>query len=254
MRINFFKVMICFGMLLLLTNSVAFAEWGRPSKSEVKEYIDTFVSVGLYAVPYSEPLSVLLASPEITRMGLHTWVNAQQQKVWLDYEDALARDAEKEELIRLIDKANRYQAVYTCLFQNDCTRLRQIEDKDRKREASPGSKPMAGEQPGADMANFSGTWQCPGRGVLTIEQDEMLITAHFSGKNSGDHWGNTGRKGGSHSGTVRGQTATINGNYGDGTRGDETITLSADGKSFSGTWNWYRGDQKLGSGTWGCHR
>ena len=134
MKIKYFVMSTCMGMFFLLTNSFALAQWGQPSKSEVKEYIETFINVGLYAVPYSEPLSVLLSSPDITRLGLHTWVNAKLQKAWIDYDDALDQGANKEELTRLMDKANRYQAIYTCLFQNDCTRLKQIEARDVRKE------------------------------------------------------------------------------------------------------------------------
>jgi hypothetical protein len=109
---------------------------------------------------------------------------------------------------------------------------------------------------GAGAANFVGTWQCPGRGVLTITTTYgTKITAEFRGLQSGGgHWGSSGRKGGTHYGEVLGQTAETTGGYGDGTRSTETMTLEPDGKKFNGTYVWYRGQQKLGSGTWSCHR
>jgi len=128
-------VVIIVSMFLFFTNTFAIAGWGQPSKSEVKEYIETFVSVGLYAVPYSEPLSTVLSSPAIARWGLHTWVNARLIKAWADYDDALDRRTNQEEIKRLLDRANRLQAIQTCIATRDCSRLRRIEARDNTNNA-----------------------------------------------------------------------------------------------------------------------
>jgi hypothetical protein len=108
------------------------------------------------------------------------------------------------------------------------------------------------EQPQA--ANLAGTWQCPARGILTIAQNGTNLSMTFSGPNPGDHWGNAHRKGGSGTGTVTGQTANIQVRHGDGTSVTASMTLVADGQSFNGGWQWFRGTQNLGSGSWSCNR
>jgi hypothetical protein len=103
-------------------------------------------------------------------------------------------------------------------------------------------------------ANFAGTWRCPGQGQLVVTQDGGNLTVVFRGVQAEDQWGSAGRHGGTHHGTLQGQMATIAGDYGDGTRGEGTITLTADGQSVSGTLHWYRGEHKLASGDWQCRR
>ena len=137
---NIRKTLLFMVVFVFFTISVAFGQWGQPSKSEVQEYIEIFVNVGLYAVPYSEPLSVLLSSPDIIRMNLHGWVANRHREAWDDYDDALDRGVRGESLVQLMERANRYQAIYSCLFQNDCTRLKQIEAKDIRERRQPDEK------------------------------------------------------------------------------------------------------------------
>jgi hypothetical protein len=101
-------------------------------------------------------------------------------------------------------------------------------------------------------ADYSGTWDCPGRGTLTIRQNGSIVTGSASGR-PGEDW--AARRGG----TIRGQVDAsgmllLNWDHGDGTTTTTNSTLSADGRGMAGPWAWFRGSSQIGSGTWNCKR
>ena len=105
----------------------------------------------------------------------------------------------------------------------------------------------------ADLASFNGAWTCPQRGTIAFNVSGATVTGNFAGR-GGEHWDSNQRKGGTVTGTVKGTTMTLTMHNGDGTRSPATITLAANGRSFSGSWEWFRDQTKLASGTWSCTR
>ena len=91
----------------------------------------------------------------------------------------------------------------------------------------------------AQTSSFGGQWNCPGRGVLTLTQRG----AEFSGSYS---WNG----GGTVAGRIYGNRISANWRQGSG-RGAWDMTLSPDGSTISGTWN-YTG--RSGGGRWSCTR
>ena len=164
--INYF--ILLFGFTLITQNS-AIAQGRHPSKSEIKENIETFTNVSLYAVSYSEPLSLLLSAPEINKLGLHTWLNIKKQEVSIDILDATT----KEELDRLRNKEDRLHAVYTCIYSKDCSRLRDIEDNDRLKQVEFGNLDSQ------DFSHKSGSAEAAWKGSWTVKSE------HKSGRFKG---------------------------------------------------------------------
>lgn len=159
MKMGIFKRLACLWLILFLMTTGLMASSSELTKGQAKEYIMNFINVSLYAVPYSEPLSVLLSSHSILELGLHTWLNSQQQKAWNDYDDALDSGASQDQLRRLMDKADRVQAIYSCIFSKDPSRLRKIEARDRKRNESTHSTQSASLFETGSTSDVLGSWE-----------------------------------------------------------------------------------------------
>ena len=108
-------------------------------------------------------------------------------------------------------------------------------------------------EPYEDTPNFSGAWSCPLRGVITFQIDGTRVAGSVTGR-PGEHWGAGQRAGGRIEGTIEGNQLSLTMDSGDGTFSQLTATLAPDGRSFSGSWEWFRGTARLGSGTWTCSR
>ena len=108
-----YRFVLFTALVLLLPNWV----YTQPSKSEIKKYIETFVNVGLYAVPYSEPLSVLLSSPDLARGSMLFHVNRKLQSSMIEYEELLDENPTQEELKAAFAKINKYQAIQSCISE-----------------------------------------------------------------------------------------------------------------------------------------
>jgi hypothetical protein len=111
--------------------------------------------------------------------------------------------------------------------------------------------------PGGSVDAFSGEWQCPQRGIITLSANVDSLGGSVTGSVSGrpgEHWGAGQRAGGRITGTVVGRTLQLVMESGDGTVSRLTGTLAIDERSFSGPWEWFRGDKRLASGTWQCQR
>ncbi|MCK5103732.1 MAG: hypothetical protein KAI99_12420 [Cyclobacteriaceae bacterium] len=108
--------------------------------------------------------------------------------------------------------------------------------------------------------NLAGTWFSRGRGKYIITQSGEKLKGTASGININDHWGSaTGyRNGGSMTGSITKEgTIIFKTEWGDGTYSEDYLTLSADGKVLSGSWNWYTNSSKSskkGSGTYSLNR
>ena len=79
------------------------------------------------------------------------------------------------------------------------------------------------------------------------------MTGSVTGR-PGEHWGAGQREGGRITGTVAGRTLQLVMESGDGTVSRLTGTLAIDGRSFSGPWEWFRGETRLAGGSWNCQR
>jgi hypothetical protein len=100
-------------------------------------------------------------------------------------------------------------------------------------------------------AAFGGTWACPGRGTLELNQNVATLSGGVSGKSDqGERWGSKDRNGGTVKGAVQGTAAKIHIEHGDGTWVVANATLTEDKKSFSGKWLWC--DAKGIKGAWDC--
>lgn len=108
--------------------------------------------------------------------------------------------------------------------------------------------------------NLAGAWYSRGRGKYIVTQSGEKLKGSASGINSNDHWGNgrPHRNGGSMTGTItREGTIIFKTEWGDGTYSEDYLTLSADGKILSGSWNWYTNSSKSskkGSGIYSMYR
>lgn len=101
---------------------------------------------------------------------------------------------------------------------------------------------------------FAGSWTCPGRGWMKINQTDTSIWGKLGGE-PGEAFGKNHRRGGSIEGKVVGDTMEITMKYGDETFTTSQMILSDGGKKLSGAWQWYdRYRNGKGSGTWSCHR
>ena len=100
---------------------------------------------------------------------------------------------------------------------------------------------------------FSGDWQCPQRGMITLTASGDSVTGSVSGR-PGEHWGAGQRAGGRITGKVVGRSLQLVMESGDGTVSRLTGTLAIDGRGFSGPWEWFRGETRLAGGTWNCQR
>ncbi len=106
--------------------------------------------------------------------------------------------------------------------------------------------------------SLTGTWVAPNRGIMTLTQSGNRITASLRGVNPGDHWGPGQRNGGRLTGTIQSNGSiawTIH--WGDGTFSEDFATLSSDGQTINGTWNWYNNASKTsfqGTGPFSMHK
>jgi len=111
--------------------------------------------------------------------------------------------------------------------------------------------------PDGGVDSFSGAWQCPQRGIITLQANVDSgvgsVTGSVTGR-PGEHWGAGQRAGGRITGTVTGRTLQLVMESGDGTVSRLSGTLTIDGRSFSGPWEWFRGETRLAGGTWNCQR
>lgn len=102
------------------------------------------------------------------------------------------------------------------------------------------------------IADFSGRWNCPGRGWMEVAQTGSKISGTLGGKKVDAF---TRREGGSFTGDVKERTLDFTMTYGDNTYTDSQMTLSEDGQSMEGPWQWYGSDKRLkSSGNWSCNR
>jgi hypothetical protein len=106
---------------------------------------------------------------------------------------------------------------------------------------------------GVGAGEFQGPWQCPQRGTLMLQGSATGVSGSVSGR-PGEHWGTGQREGGRIGGTVEGRTLRLTMESGDGTTSRMTATLSMDGRTMSGPWEWFRGPARLDGGTWSCQR
>ena len=108
------------------------AEPGKLSKSQAREYIESFVNASVYA-SLIQTHQRYAGGTGIYQLGLQTWIDSKVYNAWRDYDDALDHGANAEQLKRLMDRADHSQAIQTCIATRDCSRLRAIEAKDRER-------------------------------------------------------------------------------------------------------------------------
>jgi hypothetical protein len=108
--------------------------------------------------------------------------------------------------------------------------------------------------------NLAGAWYSHGRGKYIITQSGEKLKGTASGININDHWGSAigHRNGGSMTGSISKEGIIIfKTEWGDGTYSEDYLTLGADGKSLSGSWNWYTNSSKSskkGSGQYSLER
>jgi len=109
--------------------------------------------------------------------------------------------------------------------------------------------------PNTNTASYAGTWKCPIRGTLTLQQaSNGHITGSFRGA-AGQHWHKSLTGGGTVSGSVTGKSFAITmNNLKSRTTTNANAQLSANGKSFSGNWDWIQGGRIKDSGSWRCNR
>ena len=109
---------------------------------------------------------------------------------------------------------------------------------------APAGLTVAGATTAPAVGNFAGTWSCPGPwGTLTITQNGATVTGtytHDSGRLEGTVSGNTITARWSESPSYAGPRDA----------GPANATLSADGRSFSGSWAYDGGS----GGSWTCSR
>lgn len=109
---------------------------------------------------------------------------------------------------------------------------------------TPAGLTVAGTTTAPAAGNFAGTWSCPGPwGTLTITQSGSAVTGnytHDAGRLEGTVSGNTITARWSESPTYAGPRDA----------GPANATLSADGRSFSGSWAYDGGS----GGSWTCSR
>ena len=109
-----------------------------------------------------------------------------------------------------------------------------------------------------NLPNVSGTWISEGRGRIVLTQSGSTISGSANGINPGDHWGEGHRNGGRITGRIENDGTVVIMNYwNDGTYSEDYMRLSGDGRTLSGTWNWYTDSSKVtsnGSGTYSIQR
>ena len=142
---------------LLPAGSGAAGDWPDRLIDRIPVLFQKLMHVGLYAVPYSEPLSVLLSSPGIMKLNLQFWLNRRMQDAMMEYDELLDQNTSKEELKAAFDKLNKYQAVFSCISTKDCSRLREIEFEEHQQEEERRSQSLARQQPNPNP----GTENCP---------------------------------------------------------------------------------------------
>ena len=99
--------------------------------------------------------------------------------------------------------------------------------------------PGSGQQGVGGAGAFGGTWNCPGRGTLTLTQAGSGVTGTF-----------TWNGGGSVSGRIVGNTVYVDARESRGVLSTWTMGVSADGTRIDGTWQIPNGP----GGAWGCTR
>ena len=108
------------------------------------------------------------------------------------------------------------------------------------------------------QSSISGTWISEGHGRMVLTQSGNTISGSVNGINPGDHWGEGHRNGGRISGRIENDGTIVFMNYwNDGTYSEDYMRLSSDGRTISGTWNWYTNPSKTtsnGSGTYSLQR
>ena len=89
----------------------------------------------------------------------------------------------------------------------------------------------------AQTSSFGGSWSCPGRGTLTLTQRGTEVSGSFSWNGGGSVVGRLSTN------RLSADWRQVN------ARGMWNMTLSLDGSTISGTWN-YTG--RSGGGNWSC--
>lgn len=110
------------------------------------------------------------------------------------------------------------------------------------------------------LPNLKGSWFSNARGKIIVSQSGSKLKGTAVGVNVNDHWGNNPnhRGGGKFTGIITNEGVVIlKYEWGDGTYSEDTLTLSKDGKTLSGSCSWYSDSSKSflkGSGTYYLHR
>ena len=108
---------------------------------------------------------------------------------------------------------------------------------------------------GLSYGNFGGTWTCPGRGTMTVNQNGAGITGGNFGGTVGQDWAAPNNGIIAAGGTVDGKTMTAKLLHNSGNYSIINVTLSENTLSFTGGWKWYSpGGALLASGAWSCNR
>jgi hypothetical protein len=129
------KITFFIFLISLFFQTASYAQWGQEQSSKAEDYIKAFISTGMYALPYSEPLSALLELPDIHRAKSLGHIREGMLKAQADYEDSLHSGASPDQIQDNLKTLDRYQTIYSCLFQNDCSKLRALE-KELKNQIS----------------------------------------------------------------------------------------------------------------------
>lgn len=108
---------------------------------------------------------------------------------------------------------------------------------------------------GVSYGNFNGSWNCPGRGTITINQNGPAINGGSFGGIIGQDWAAPNNGIIAAGGTVNGQTMTAKLLHNTSNYSIVNAILTNNGQNFSGDWSWYSpSGVVLASGTWSCAR
>lgn len=120
---------------------------------------------------------------------------------------------------------------------------------------TPKSKGLLGiPLPGhSEPADFSGQWKCAGNGTAILTQSGNTISGTMTGTTS-EWWGPSRNKGGVLSGTIDGETATLEARDGAGNVTEWVIKLSSGGKGFEGKFKVVQGPLKGAGGNFSGSR